>query len=50
MTKLRPLAVAVAVAVALAWPAVLPAQSGLYYQPHFPADEFRARWEKEVGP
>jgi Xaa-Pro aminopeptidase len=41
------------VCVALAFPAVVPAQSALYYQPHFPAEEFRARWEKvydRIGP
>lgn len=41
MTRLRRLTLA----VALAFPAVLPAQSALYYQPHFPPEEFRARWE-----
>ncbi|HTK75911.1 MAG TPA: Xaa-Pro peptidase family protein [Gemmataceae bacterium] len=49
MTRLRRLMLA----VVLAFPGVLPAQSALYYQPHFPAEEFRARWEKvydRIGP
>src|SRR4051812_43466724 len=33
-------------ALCLAWPALVRAQSALYYQPHFPPEEFKARWEK----
>src|SRR5207244_10062247 len=49
MTRFRRLSLA----VALVCPAALSAQSALYYQPHFPPDEFRARWEKvydRIGP
>src|SRR5438270_6771371 len=35
-----------ALAAALLAPALLEAQSPLYYQPHFPREEFRARWNK----
>jgi Xaa-Pro aminopeptidase len=30
-------------------PALLFGQSALYYQPHFPPEEFKARWEKIFG-
>ena len=37
----------------LALPALASAQSAVYYQPHFPPEEFKARWEKiyeRIGP
>ena len=45
MNKLRCLSLF----VCLLCPVLLQGQSPLYYQPHFPPEEFKARWEKIFG-
>src|SRR5262245_31066667 len=42
MNRLRWLALA----VCFVYPALLHGQSAVYYQPHFPPEELKARWEK----
>src|SRR5947207_13203533 len=49
MSRYRLLSLALVLTVA----ALAPAQSALYYQPHFPPEEFRGRWDRildRIGP